>query len=156
MPRSGARLAVCSLALVGLVLGPRSSAAQEPPQEKPAETGKLAVSIQYTGKGAVDSDHRIWIWVFDTPNISASSMPIAIASLSENGGTNKFFGLPKEVYLAMAYDEKGGYDGSMGPPSPGTPLAIHGMTPEGTGSPVSTGGDDAVLKTSFDDSVRMP
>jgi hypothetical protein len=154
MRRSCAELALLTLA--GVLLGAPTLAAQEPPQEKPAEAGKLAVSIQYTGKGTVDSDHRIWIWVFDTPNISANSMPVASASLSENGGTNKFFGLPKEVYLAVAYDEKGGYDGSTGPPPPGTPIMIHGMTPEGTGSPVPTGGDDAVLKTSFDDSVRMP
>jgi hypothetical protein len=125
-------------------------------QEKPAETGKLAITVQYTGKGTVDATHRIWIWLFDTPNISPDVMPVGFASLSENGATTKLTGLPKEVYMAMAYDEKGGYDGSMGPPVQGTPIAIHGMTPAGTGSPVKTGGDDAVLKMTFDDSVRMP
>jgi hypothetical protein len=152
MSRSYLRLAACALALVGATLAARGAAAQD----QPAVTGKLALTIEYTGKGPVDADHRIWVWVFDTPSISASSMPLSIASLSQNGGTHTFYGLPSEIYFAMAYDEKGGYDGAMGPPVQGTPIAIHGMTPAGTGSPVKTGGDDAVLKTTFDDSVRMP
>jgi hypothetical protein len=142
MSRSYLRLAACALALVGATLAARGAAAQD----QPAVTGKLALTIEYTGKGPV----------FDTPSISASSMPLSIASLSQNGGTHTFYGLPSEIYFAMAYDEKGGYDGAMGPPVQGTPIAIHGMTPAGTGSPVKTGGDDAVLKTTFDDSVRMP
>jgi hypothetical protein len=140
------------LILAGAVLAPFMASAQD----KPAETGNLAVSIQYTGKGTVDREHRIWIWVFDTPSISANSTPLQTGDLAENGGTYRFVGLPKEVYLAMAYDEKGGYDGTAAPPPPGTPIAIYGAAAGGAASPVPTGGDDAVLKTSFDDSVRMP
>jgi len=154
MHRSGARLAASILALACCVgLTSRVLLAQE----KPAETGKLAVSIEYKGKGTVDKDHRIWIWVFDTPEISASGTPVAFGDLSENGGTFKFGGLPKQVYLAMAYDEKGGYDGTTGPPPPGTPVAIHGAAPGGgPAAAVPTGGEEAVLTTSFDDSSRMP
>jgi hypothetical protein len=28
-------------------------------QDKPAQTGKLAISVEYTGKGTVDKDHRL-------------------------------------------------------------------------------------------------
>jgi hypothetical protein len=162
MRRSSAALVPFTLVLACAMLLPRMVGAQEKPapdkpaQETPAESGSLAVTIEYTGKGTVDATHRIWIWVFDSPNITAESMPVAVGSLGENGGTQKFSGLPKEVYLAMAFDEKGGYDGSAGPPPPGTPIAIHGSVPGGSAAPVATGGESTVLEASFDDSVRMP
>ena len=87
-------------------------------QDKPAESGKLAVSVDYTGKGTVDKDHHLWIWVFDNPDSStwADTSPLAVGTLTEDGATYKFAALPKQVYLAAGYDEKGGYDGTSGPP----------------------------------------
>ncbi|HZA36486.1 MAG TPA: hypothetical protein VE505_16230, partial [Vicinamibacterales bacterium] len=81
-------------------------------QNQPAQTGRLAISVEYTGKGAVDKDHRLWIWVFDNPDSSTwpDSTPLAVAMLTENGATHKFTGLPKQVYFGTAYDEAGGYD----------------------------------------------
>ena len=152
MRRPRLALVACLIVFAAAALATRAVIAQE----KPAETGKLAVTVQYAGKGAVDASHRIWIWVFDTPNITAESMPVSVGMLAENGGTYKFSGLPKEVYLALAYDENGGYDGSAGPPPSGTPIAIHGAASGGAAAPVVTGGDDAVLKVTFDDSARMP
>ena len=127
-------------------------------QDKPAETGKLAVSVEYTGKGTVDNDHHLWIWAFDNPDSStwADTTPLAVGTVSENGTTYKFSALPKQVYLAAAYDEKGGYDGTAGAPPSGTPVAVYGATAGGPAGAVTTGGDDATLKFTFDDSFRMP
>jgi hypothetical protein len=127
-------------------------------QGQPAQTGKLAISIEYTGKGAVDKDHRLWIWVFDNPDSSTwpDSTPLAVAMLTENGATHKFTGLPKQVYFGAAYDEAGGYDGSAGPPPAGTPISVYGMAEDGMAQAIGTGGDDAAVKASFDDSFRMP
>jgi uncharacterized protein (DUF2141 family) len=127
-------------------------------QDQAADSGKLAVSIEYTAKGTVDQDHKIWIWLFDNPNSDtwADSTPVAIGSLTENGAAYKFAGLPKQVYFAMAYDESGGYDGTAGPPPQGTPIAIYGMASGGAAAAVDTGGDDQAVKTTFDDSMRMP
>ena len=83
------------------------------------ESGKLKVTVDYTGAGTVDATHEIFVWVFDNPNIGADSVPIASDALTANGGALNFSGLPKEVYLAAAYDEKGDYDGTSGPPPPG-------------------------------------
>ena len=58
--------------------------------------------------------------------------------------------------LAVAYDEEGGYDGTSGPPPQGTPIAIYGMASTGAAAVVDTGGDDTAVKTTFDDSMRMP
>jgi hypothetical protein len=127
-------------------------------QAGPAQTGKLAISVEYTGKGTVDTEHRLWIWVFDNPDSSTwpDSTPLAVAMLTENGATYKFSGLPKQVYFGAAYDEAGGYDGTAGPPPAGTPISVYGMAEGGMAKAVDTGGDDAVVKATFDDSFRMP
>ena len=125
---------------------------QEPVPQVPAK-GTLKVTVEYKGAGKVDKDHQIWIWVFDTPTIDGSSMPIAANSLSENGAAVTFASLPETVYIAVAFDEKGGYDGTTGPPPSGTPVMIYGDA--GVARAIKTGGDAAVQIT-FDDSVRMP
>jgi hypothetical protein len=127
-------------------------------QNQPAQTGKLAISVEYTGKGAVDEAHRLWIWVFDNPDSSTwpDSTPLAVAMLTENGATHKFSGLSKQVYFGTAYDEAGGYDGTAGPPPAGTPISVYGMADRGMAQAVGTGGDDAAVKATFDDSFRMP
>jgi hypothetical protein len=43
-----------------------------------------------------------------------------------------------------------------GPPPQGTPITIHGMVTAGSAAPVATGGDDAKVKITFDDSIRVP
>lgn len=76
------------------------------------ESGRLKVTVEYKGSGTVDATHEIFVWVFDNPNIGADAVPIANDVLTTNGGTLNFSGLPKEVYIAAAYDEKGDYDGT--------------------------------------------
>ena len=97
-------------------------------QEPASPDGELGdSSVEYTGQGTVDQDHRIWIWLFDNPDSSTwpDSSPLAVAMLTENGASNKFTGLPKQVYFGTVYDEAGGYDGTAGPPPAGTPT--HGV-----------------------------
>lgn len=118
------------------------------------ESGKLKVTVQYKGAGTVDTSHEIYVWLFDTPNITADTPPIASDVLTSNGGSLNFSGLPKQVYLAAAFDEKGDYDGTSGPPPPGTPITIYGDT--GAAAAIATGGADAAVTVTFDGSVRMP
>jgi hypothetical protein len=144
--------------LVIIVVALTLSASLLAGQAGPAQTGKLAISVEYTGKGTVDTEHRLWIWVFDNPDSSTwpDSTPLAVAMLTENGATYKFSGLPKQVYFGAAYDEAGGYDGTAGPPPAGTPISVYGMAEGGMAKAVDTGGDDAAVKATFDDSFRMP
>jgi len=118
------------------------------------ESGKLKVTVTYKGAGTVDASHELYLWVFDTPNIGADSVPVATEVITTNGGAASFSGLPKEVYLAAAFDEKGDYDGTSGPPPPGTPITIYGEM--GAAKGVATGGADAAVAVTFDDTVRMP
>jgi hypothetical protein len=118
------------------------------------ETGNLKVTVTYTGAGTVDGTHEIYLWLFDTPNITADTPPLASDVLTVSGGTATFSGLPKEVYIAAAFDEKGDWDGTSGPPPPGTPLTIYGGM--GAAKAVATGGADAAVTVTFDATTRMP
>ncbi len=115
------------------------------------EGGKLKVTVNYNGPGTVDASHELHVWVFDTPNITADSVPLAAETLTANGGSLNFSGLPKEVYIAAAFDEKGDYDGSAAPPA-GTPIVIYGDA--GVAKAIATG-SEAVVNVVFDDSQRM-
>jgi uncharacterized protein (DUF2141 family) len=140
------RLALAAIAAT-LALGVASHAAAQ-------QTGKLQVTVQYKGAGTVDKTHQIFVWVFDTPDITENSVPIATDQATSNGATLSFSGLPKTVYLAAAFNEKGNFDGTQGPPPSGTPITIYGGM--GTATGVPTGGDEAKVTVTFDDSVRMP
>ena len=118
------------------------------------ESGQLKVTVSYKGAGTVDASHEIYLWVFDNPNIGADSIPVATEVITANGATVSFTGLPNEVYLAAAFDEKGDYDGTSGPPPPGTPITIYGEM--GAAKGVATGGADAAVTVTFDDTMRMP
>lgn len=118
------------------------------------ESGKLKVTVDYKGTGEVDATHEVFVWIFDTPNIGADSVPIANDVVTANGATLNFSGLPKEVYIAAAYDEKGDYDGTSGPPPSGTPITIYGDM--GVAKAIATGGGDAAVSVTFDATVRMP
>ena len=118
------------------------------------ESGQLKVTVSYKGAGTVDASHEIYLWVFDNPNIGTDSIPVATEVITANGATASFTGLPKEVYLAAALDEKGDYDGTSGPPPPGTPITIYGEM--GAAKGVATGGADAAVTVTFDDTMRMP
>ena len=138
------RLVACLAALVALAGLGAAALAQD--------AGRLEVTVEYKGPGTVDGTHEIYLWVFDTPAIGVDSVPVAAEVLTRNGASASFAGLPKEVYLAAAFDEGGDYDGASAPP-PGTPIVIYGT--DGVAQPVPTGGDAKVTVT-FDDTTRMP
>jgi hypothetical protein len=115
--------------------------------------GTVKVSITYTGKGTVDTTHRIWVWLFDTPDIGPGSMPIAELSLDANGSVATFEGVgAKRVWIAVAFDQSGTMHGNAPPPS-GSPV---GVLLSADGSPRSVAPDDEAVAVTFDDSQRMP
>jgi hypothetical protein len=116
--------------------------------------GTLNVTVTYKGKGAVDTSHKLWVWLFDSPNIGAGSMPIAQVALDKNGTDAVFDGVVGDkVYIAVAFDEQGAMMGDAPPPT-GSPIGILAGK-EGAPSPV-TPGDKVVATLTFDDSFRMP
>ena len=119
----------------------------------PVAAGTVKVTVNYKGKGTVDATHRVWVWLFTTPDIGPGSMPIAEVSLDANGTLATFDGIDAErVWIAAAFDEKGTMSGNAPPPS-GSPVGLFAGT---DGAPKSVvPGESAVVMT-FDDSFRMP
>jgi hypothetical protein len=145
-----ARAMTTVIATIALTL----SVAARAEQVKPDPAG-VSVTVKYTGKGTVDDTHKIWVWLFDTPEIGAGSIPIAEESLAKNGGTVSFANVTaKQVYIAVAYDEKGGFAGQA-PPPPGSPIALYGAkAAEDKAQPVVPGAKGSVALT-LTDAQRM-
>ena len=61
---------------------PSASLTAAPPAAGSA--GTVKVTVHYTGKGTVDASHKLWVWVFDTPNIGPGAMPIDQVALDKN------------------------------------------------------------------------
>ena len=118
-----------------------------------ADAGTVSVTVNYQGSGTVDGSHRVWVWLFDSPDIGAGSIPLAEMSVDRNGATATFEVGVERVWIAVAYDEKGVMNGNA-PPPPGSPIGIYSSA---TGAPeaVMPGAKGAVAVT-FDDSQRMP
>lgn len=144
-----------SVAVVAAILAglPPASAVHAAAHE--ARAGNVKVTLHYKGKGTVDSSHKLWVWLFDTPNISAQSQPIDQISLDKNGADAVFQGvMPSQVWLAVAFDEQGAMTGNEPPPS-GSPIGIWSGGQPGPPAAI-TPGDTAVITLTFDDSIRMP
>jgi len=119
-----------------------------------AAAGTVKVTVHYKGKGKVDASHKLWVWVFDTPNIGPGSMPLDQVALDKNGIEAVFEGVAAEkVWMAGAYDESGSMMGDAPPPS-GTPI---GILAGSDGAPVAVmSGAKGTAVVTFDDSQRMP
>lgn len=137
--------AACALVLlsptVGFAQGTKTVAAD------------VAVTVTYKGAGTVDREHEIWVFLFDTPEIGAGSRPVATIALTKNGDTATFKDAPANpVYVGVAFDEGGTYDGTAGPPPAGSPIGIYQLKDAKGASPVKHG---QRVKIVFDDSSRM-
>jgi hypothetical protein len=115
--------------------------------------GAVQVKVEYKGKGTVDGAHRVWVWLFDTPDIGPNAMPIAQESVDKNGATATFDVAGERIWIAVAYDATGTMTGD-GPPPSGTPIAVYGGNPAAPEAVVP--GAKASVTVTFDDSQRMP
>jgi hypothetical protein len=117
-------------------------------------SGTVKVTVTYKGKGKVDTSHKLWVWLFDTPNIGPGAMPIDQIALDSNGADAVFENVAGDkVYIAVAFDEQGAMTGD-GPPPTGSPVGLL-MGADGTPRSV-TPGDKAGATLIFDDTLRMP
>jgi hypothetical protein len=141
----------CSILAFALLVA--VSAAVRAEQTKPtAAPSAVNVTVKYNGKGGVvDANHRIWVWLFTSPDIGPGSTPIAEESIQKNGATAKFPNVSaNEVYIAIAFDEKGGFVGSAPPPA-GSPVMLYGAkTPEDKPVAVVPGAKGSVTVTLSD------
>lgn len=124
--------------------------AAQPAAAKPAAT-ELPVTVTYKGKGTVDANHQLIAWLFSDPNVTSNSRPIATLSTAKNGDTLVFKDVPATpVYVFVAFDSKGGYDGRSSAPPAGIPTALYSKTAKGPAVAVKAGGP--AIRVTFDDS----
>ena len=126
-------------------------------QDKAAAHGTLKVKIHYKGSGSVDEQHKILVFLFDTPTFlhGGGAIPFAMMSLNSADGAVTFSDVAKSpVYVSTVYDPKGAYDGQAAPPA-GSSLGIYSKEP---GEPVPLNvepGKTASVELTFDDAVKM-
>lgn len=122
---------------------------------KQAKGNDVTVAVTYKGKGPVDATHEIWVFLFDTAAIGQGVRPFSVATIKKSGDAATFKNITQDpVYVAVAYDEQGDYDGNTAPPPTGTPIAYYNVEGKPVASPVKTAGG-ATIRVSFSDSFRM-
>jgi len=142
---------VLILALVAGITAPMSGAVIL----KQPKANEVAVTVAYSGKGAVDTTHEIWVFLFDTPNIGQGVRPLAVQTIKKSGDATTFRNVTHDpVYVAVAYDDKGDYDGNLAPPPTGTPIAYYTVASKPTAAPVKTAAG-AKINLTFSDTLRM-
>lgn len=136
--------------------------AQDKPAEKASEKAPagrtLKVKLKYTGPGTVDEKHKIFVFVFDTPDFVRREdvMPIAFDSGAAKDATLTFADVATSpVYLIAIYDPTGGYEGMSKPPT-GCYLGIYGTTPGEPGAIAIEAGKTTQVDVAFDDTIKMP
>jgi hypothetical protein len=113
----------------------------------------ITVRVTYTGVGPVDSRHDLQVFIFDDPEIGRSSVALDFSRLPENRGTVEFRHVTTDpVFVAVAYNASGDYDGATGPPPAGTPIAIYRIGKRSAAAPVHPGDSIAI---EFDGSTQM-
>lgn len=139
--------AAALVAATPVVLGARQQ------DKAAADANTVKVTVTYKGKGTVDPTHKIWVWLFTSPDIGPGSIPIDERSTAKNGDTLTFSHVnAPQVWVAVAYDEGGGFMGQA-PPPPGSPI---GMPVSAEGKPAGvTPGAKGTVSVTFDDSIRM-
>jgi hypothetical protein len=139
-------MGICALA--GLAVAQESSKADR----------SLKVKLNYSGAGKVDAQHKIFLFLFDSPDfMQGGAMPIASQTASAKDETVTFSGLSASVvYVAAAFDASGGYDGMSGPPPSGSSMGMYSKEP-GKPAPINLeAGKTTEIELKFDDSSKMP
>jgi hypothetical protein len=127
-------------------------------QEKPSGGGAVQVKLNYAGSGRVDEKHKIWVFLFDSPDfVRGGAAPFASKDTASKDGAVTFTDVAKStVYVGTVYDPTGRYDGQSGPPPSGSSMGIYKKTP-GEPAPVTIeGGKSVSVDVQFDDTVKMP
>lgn len=119
----------------------------------------LNVTVHYKGSGTVDSSHIIGVALWDSPAFMeehSQSMPMQVKLTKSNDSTVTFSDVSTSpVYVSVAYDSSGKWDGTSGPPPAGSSLGLYSKEP-GKPEPVRIEpGKSETIELSFDDTVKM-
>lgn len=126
------------------------------------DTGKgrtLEVRVNYTGAGAVDEKHPLYIVLWNTAAFvepGSGATPIAVKPVRSKDGTAVFDNVGvNPAYVSAAYDPTGKWEANSPPPS-GSSLGLY-ATEDGKPKPVPVNADKAArIEMNVDDSIKVP
>jgi hypothetical protein len=134
----------------------QDKAPDKAPEKAPA-TRTLKVKLNYTGTATVDDKHKIFVFVFDSPDfVQGNVMPVGSQQAASKDGAVTFADLATSpVYAIAVFDPTGQYEGMSAPPS-GSSMGMYGKVP-GTPDPIKIEpGETAEIELAFDDTAKMP
>ena len=116
----------------------------------------LIVRLTYTGSGAVDESHKIYVALWDSPDFvkEGSAEPMAAKPISSKSGSVHFDDIQKNsVYVSMAYDPTGAWQADREPPA-GSSLGLYAKQP-GVPAPIQLKpGKTTTISVTLDDSFK--
>ena len=115
----------------------------------------IEVDINYTGSGTVNANHRIYVALWDSSDMSGGP-PAAVLSVNSKKGSVTFSDVQKvPAYVSAAFDPTGAWDAQSPPPS-GASLGMYSKklpNPE----PIDVApGKTVKVAIMFDDSAKVP
>ena len=115
----------------------------------------IQVDINYTGSGTVDANHKIYVALWDSLDMS-SGPPVAVLSVSSKKGAVTFSDVQRvPAYVSTAFDPTGAWDAQSPPPS-GASLGMYSKNPPKP-EPIDVApGKTVKVAITFDDSAKVP
>lgn len=157
------------LAITALILALAESRLQA------AGHGTLKVTARYTGGGAVDQRHKIYVMLMDANPFTASALVdatsqpfpppvepnvahvLAVQGTTDKNGTLTFHDvLASTVYVIVLFDKNAEYNGHVGSFSQGEPMGVYGTPPDKLEAITIAPKKPAQITLAFDDSRTTP
>jgi hypothetical protein len=115
----------------------------------------IQVDINYTGSGTVDANHRVYVALWDSSDMSGGP-PVAVLSVNSRKGAVTFSDVQRvPAYVSAAFDPTGSWDAQSPPPS-GASLGMYSKNPPNP-EPIDVApGKTVKVAITFDDSAKVP
>jgi hypothetical protein len=119
--------------------------------------GTIRVQVHYTGKGAVNQSHRIFVALWNSPAFAEpdpKGKPAAVKDVVSKDGIVSFSHVKESpLYVSCAYDPAGRWDGRAAPPND-VSIGIYGNAALQPQPVHATPGALTNIEITFDDSVK--
>jgi hypothetical protein len=114
----------------------------------------IQVDVNYTGAGHVDATHRIYVALWDSPDLQ-NGTPVAVESLDSKKGTVTFADVKTvPAYVSLAFDPTGNWTAQSAPPK-GSSLGMYSKDHSKPEAIDVAAGKTVKVSITFDDSVPV-
>jgi hypothetical protein len=119
-----------------------------------ADKRTIEVEVNYTGAGTVNASHKIYVALWNSPDLSGGP-PVTVKSLDSKKGMVTFSDVQiVPAYVSTAYDPTGNWDAQSPPPS-GSSLGMYSKNPPNPQPIDVAAGKTIRVSITFDDSVKQ-